>query len=284
MSNKNFTHGESIASDYGKPIDNPVTSFQMASLLWIAGITLLIVPIATLVDVPISRWFGREPLAKEIGSVLDLCASYAHGMGVFMILLGVILLAPKRRWYVPRLATLAMGGGAVATLTKMFVLRRRPNSLNNLDAASYDYAWIWSFDWKLDHIANFDASTRAFPSASLATATAFTVGLCVVLPRGRWLFITLCVGTMLQRLYCGAHFASDLFGSASVGLGWAFVCFHTKLLGSLFDEMEPKRNPRRRVRQSDDEGLRFDPAGHVKKPAIAEDTLETKAKEDRFAA
>jgi membrane-associated phospholipid phosphatase len=137
-----------------------------------------------------------------------------------------------------------MGGGAVATLAKMFVLRPRPNSLN-LDVVTYDYAWIWSFDWTLSHVATYDASTRAFPSAYLATATALTVGLWVVLPRGRWLFAALCAGTMFQRLYCGAHFTSDLFGSTAVGLGWAYVCYHPSLMGNLFDKMEPERTPRR---------------------------------------
>ncbi|QDT04087.1 PAP2 superfamily protein [Rubripirellula lacrimiformis] len=238
---------------FGKPIAEEVARFRMASLLWMAGITLLMVPMATLVDVSISRWFSHDPLPKEIAEVLDLSSYYAHGAGVFLILLGVIVLAPQRRWYVPRLATLAMGSGAVATLTKMFVLRMRPNSLN-LDAAGFDYAWVWSFDWKLDHIANFDASMRAFPSASLATATALTAGLWVVLPLGRWLFVMICIGTMLQRLACGAHFVSDLFGSASIGLAWAFVCFHPSLLGSLFDKMEPDRSPRRRRRRYSGDG------------------------------
>ncbi len=268
----------------GTPIDREVTNFQITSLLWMAGITLLMVPMATLVDVPVSRWFSHDPLPDEVAQILDFSSYYAHGFGVFLILLGVILLSPRRRWFVPRLATLAMGGGAVATLTKMFVLRPRPNCLN-LDAASYDYAWIWSFDWSLDHIATFDSSTRAFPSASLATATALTAGLWWVLPRGRWLFLAICIGTMLQRLACGAHFVSDLFGSASVGLGWAFVCFHHSLIGSLFDKMEPERNPRRRSRWTSDgrREIRLDspedpqaPERHIGAPQVAEN--------DRYAA
>jgi membrane-associated phospholipid phosphatase len=210
-----------------------------------AGITLLLVPMATLIDLPISRWFSHEPFPREVGSVLDLARVYAHGSGIFLILVGVILLSPRNRWHVPRLATLAMGGGAVATLAKMFVLRPRPNSLN-LDVASYDHAWIWSFDWTLNQVATFDASTRAFPSADLATATAMTAGLCVVFPRGRVLFLICCIGTMLQRLHCGAHFLSDLFGSAAVGLAWAYVCYHPRLMGNLFDKMGPERSPRRR--------------------------------------
>ncbi len=179
---------------------------------------------------------------------------YAHGSGITLILFGVLLLAPKCRWHVPRLAVLALGGSAVSTLAKMFVLRPRPNSLN-LDAAGNDYAWIWSFDWTLTHVANFDASTRAFPSAYLATATALTVGLWVVLPRGRWLFAVLCAGTLLQRLYCGAHFLSDLFGSAAIGLWWSFVCYHPSLMGTIFDKMEPERRPRRRSWQEGDVAL-----------------------------
>ena len=230
---------------YGRPLREEAARFRMAALLWMAGITFLLVPMATLIDVPIARWFSHDPLPREVGDALDFSLVYAHGSGIFLILVGVILLAPKCRWCVPRLATLAMGGGAVATLAKMFVMRPRPNTLN-LDAATYDYAWIWSFDWTLSQIANFDASTRAYPSAYLATATALTVGLWVVLPRGRWLFVALCAGTMLQRLYCGAHFLSDLFGSAAVGLAWSYVCYHPSLMGTLFDKMEPERSPRRR--------------------------------------
>ncbi len=92
-------------------------------------------------------------------------------------------------------------------------------------------------------MATFDAGTRAFPSGSIATAIAFTVGLWLVLPRGRWLFAALCFGAFLQRLYSGSHFLSDLIGGAAFGLIWAYVCFHPRLLGRVFDEMEPDTSP-----------------------------------------
>lgn len=198
---------------------------------------LLMIPLATLVDVPIARWLLTQPLPYALTQALQISVYYSQGTGVFLVLTLFILLKPRQRWCVPRLATLAMGAGAVSTLTKMFVLRPRPSSLY-LDSANLDYAWIWSFDWTLSQVANFDAATRAFPSASLATATALTAGLWVLSRRTRWIFLVLCVGTMLQRAYCGAHFASDLFGSASVGLGWAYACFHPSLMGGLFDKME----------------------------------------------
>jgi membrane-associated phospholipid phosphatase len=219
-----------------------------STLLWMAGISILMVPILTLVDVQTARWFASDRLPKELSDVLDLCRVYSHGSGVFMILLGLIMMAPTRRWYVPRLAVLAMGGGAIATITKMFVLRPRPDGIHKLENMSYDYAWLWEFDWALTQVATFENKTRAFPSGNVATAIALSVGLCMVLPRGKGLFIAICCGTILQRLSSGAHFVSDLFGGAACGLLWAYVCFHPRLLGSLFDKMEPETMPRRRRR------------------------------------
>jgi membrane-associated phospholipid phosphatase len=234
----------------------------MASLLWVSGITLLLVPMATLVDMPIARWFARQPLPDLVGDTLDLVLFYAHGSGITLILIGVFCFAPACRWHVPRLAALAVGGGVLSTLTKMFVLRPRPNSLI-LDSSANDYAWIWSFDWTLEHVTNFDASSRAFPSAYLATATALTVGLWIVLPRGRWLYIALCAGTLLQRLYCGAHFLSDLFGSAAIGLWWSYVCYHPSLMGAIFDKIEPERTPRRRYWQEIEPAIPSPAAGPI---------------------
>lgn len=237
----------------GTQLKHNNAQFRLTRLLWLAGISLLFVPIATIIDVPVARWFAGNPLSKEFSDALELSLVYAHGSGVFLILVSIVLLAPERRWQVPRLATLALGAGAVATLAKLFILRPRPNShYVNLDSANQDSAWAWSFDWALSHVAHFDASSRAFPSANVATATALTVGLLVVLPRGRWLFFTLCLGTMMQRLNSGGHFLSDLFGSAAVGLGWAYVCHHPALMGSVFDKMEPEQNDRR-VRLDDPE-------------------------------
>ncbi|MGB0597399.1 MAG: phosphatase PAP2 family protein [Rubripirellula sp.] len=226
--------------------DNDRVSFRLIGLLWMAGICLLMVPVATLVDIPVARWFSHNRLPKEIADSLEISLLYSHGIGIFLIFVSILLLAPRRRWYVPRLVALALGAGAVATLTKTFVLRPRPSTVN-LDLVSYDYAWIWSFDWTLSQVATFDASTRSFPSANLATATALTVGLWAVLPRGRWLFTVICVGTMLHRLHSNTQFLSDLFGSAAVGLSWAYVCYHPKLMGSLFERMESDRRSQQRI-------------------------------------
>jgi membrane-associated phospholipid phosphatase len=214
-------------------------------LLWAAVCAFLSVPMATLVDIPVARWFDNSPFPTDFSDALELTRGYAHGSGVFFILLSVFLLSPDRRWSLPRIAAMTCGGGAVATIMKMFVLRPKPSQIN-LNFANVESAWLWRFDWTLDQVASFDAGTRAFPSGNMATAIALTIGLCMIAPRGRWLFITFCGLTVLQRMHGGSHFFSDVLGGAAAGLIWSYVCLHPKLVGSLFDKMEPGNEGNRR--------------------------------------
>ncbi len=219
--------------------------YRPITLVYMAAIMLLMVPVLTLVDTSVARYFETSPLSRDLDSALELSLVFSHGTGVFLVLMSIMLLAPRLRWQVPRLATLALGGGALATITKMFVLRPRPSNLN-LEFVGSESAWLWAFDWNLSEIAAFDASTRAFPSGNVVTATALTIGLWILLPRGRVLFATIWVGVLLQRLNTGTHFLSDACGGVAIGLLWAYVCYHPKLMGTLFDRMAPE--PRRRRR------------------------------------
>ncbi|TWU42526.1 phosphatase PAP2 family protein [Novipirellula artificiosorum] len=257
MRNRDHSKLRPKLSMFGGADADELAPFRTTSLVWIAGIALLSVPMLTLVDVPVGRWFANTHLSREVGDLLNLTSFFSHGTGIFLILLCILLMAPRSRRYISRLAVLAMGAGAVATLVKMFVLRERPGCMN-LDIASYDVAWRWVFDWTLDRVAAFDSSTRAFPSGNMATATAFAVGLWAVLPRGRVLFAIFLVGVMLQRMFSGAHYLSDVCGGAAFGLSWAYVCFHPKLLGSLFDRMESERRVRKPEIHHEDEVIEGD--------------------------
>jgi len=245
-------HPRPLHAMHHRPSHAEAARFKLGTLLWFAAITLLLVPMATLLDIPIAKWFANEPLPQWFGWILKGLLYYAHGTGITLILVGLLVFAPASRWHIPRLAVLAAGGGAISTLTKMFILRPRPHSLP-LSNANNDHAWIWSFDWTLSHIADFETSSRAFPSAYLATATALTVGLWTLYPRAKWVFSALCFGTLLQRLYCGSHFLSDLFGSAAIGLSWSYVCYHPSLMGSLFEKLESDYKKPSSMRISNDE-------------------------------
>lgn len=214
-------------------------------LLWAVVFAAFSVPLATLADIPLARWFHEDPLPGDFVRTLDLIRFYSHGSGVFFIFLSLLLLAPERRALLPRLVTMVIGASAVATVLKMFVLRLRPSQIN-LDLATIETAWWWRFDWTLDHVAMFDASARSFPSGNMATALALTIGLCLAVPRGRWLFVLFCGLTVMQRMQSESHFFSDVVGGAVAGLLWSYICIHPKLFGSLFDKMESvEEQPRR---------------------------------------
>ena len=74
-----------LPASYGKPLRDEAAKFRLSCLIWMAGILLLLVPMATLIDLPISRWFSHEPLPREVGRALEMSRVYAHGTGIFLI-------------------------------------------------------------------------------------------------------------------------------------------------------------------------------------------------------
>ncbi|MFG0265066.1 MAG: phosphatase PAP2 family protein, partial [Rhodopirellula sp. JB055] len=245
-SNRERQHHEHQSFTKSSTTNDAVTLYRPVTLLYMAAMTMMLVPMLTLVDVNIAAYFRTAPLPTELDSALDLSLVLSHGYGVFVILLAILLMAPKRRWHLPRLATLAMGGGAIATIAKMFVIRPRPSNLN-LNHAGHDSAWLWAFDWDLSEVASFDSAMRAFPSGHVVTATAMLIGLWVVVPRGRLLFSMVWMGVLINRVNTSAHFTSDVCGGVAFGLFWSYVCFHPRLLGNLFDKMVPEHGRRSRV-------------------------------------
>lgn len=229
-----------------------INDFRRASLLWFGGIMWISIVPMTLADVPLARWIHNFSWPAWSLKILDLMNFYGTAGGLTTIVLVLFFILRRRRWTIPRVAALAAGGGAVATIAKLFVLRPRPNALP-INSSAYEYAWVWSFDPTLSRVASFEPAMRAFPSATLAMATALTVGLWAVVPRLRWIGLVCCLGTMLQRLQCNAHFASDLLGSAAVGLWWAYICFHPKLMGGIFDRLEDDSSTKLKNHQNEDE-------------------------------
>jgi membrane-associated phospholipid phosphatase len=224
---------------YSGPDIHPQT-LLLRFLLLGSIVASMAVPLCTLIDVPVARWFLNGHLSGDVRQAIGLTESYTHGIGILFLLISILTMAPQKRWCVPRLATMAFGASAVATIVKMFVLRPRPTQLN-LSVASNDAAWLWSFDWTLDQIAAFDAGTRSFPTGGIATAVALSVGLSMLFPRGRFLFLLFTLFSALERLQTGSHFPSDVLGGIACGLFWCFICLHSKLLGILFEQMEPQR-------------------------------------------
>jgi membrane-associated phospholipid phosphatase len=223
---------------YAGPQDRMERGNLRVPLLLVTLLTAGMVPVATVFDISIARWFVSRPMPGDVTKTIELAECYAHGIGVIFFVILIMQLAPRKRWCLPRLATMAFGAGAIGVLVKTFVLRGRPSGLN-LEVASYDAAWRWTFDWTLDHVASFDSGFRSFPSGHTAIAAGLTVGLCLMFPRGRSMFVFLLGLAMMQRLSSCSHFASDLMGGLALGLFWSYACLSPRLVGALFDKIEP---------------------------------------------
>lgn len=219
---------------------------RLLRLLALASfVTALLVPLAVPLDVAVAQWWYADPLPGDFARAIELTEVFAHGIGVGYVLLGCFFLVPTVRAYLPRIAALAFGAGAVATLVKVFVIRERPRAALNLETLRWDASWNFHFDPLLERVTVFDATWRSFPSGHTATAVGLAIGLVLLFPRGRYFFISIAGIAIVQRVAGGAHFVSDVVCGLAIGFAWSFVCLHPLLLGALFRPMESDSEQRR---------------------------------------
>ena len=76
----------------------------------------------------------------------------------------------------------------------------------------------WSYVTNPEYIQQNSYDFQAFPSAHSATAFGFALGLSWLFPKGRWYFFALAILAASQRVLSLAHWTSDVFFGAAVGL------------------------------------------------------------------
>ena len=93
----------------------------------------------------------------------------------------------------------------------MLVARWRPRNfdLSGTLAETFD-GWM--------PLLSVGRNRQSFPSSHAATALGLAVGLALLYPRGRWLFIAYGAMASIQRLHPGSHFLSDTFVGAGLGV------------------------------------------------------------------
>jgi membrane-associated phospholipid phosphatase len=179
------------------------------------------VPLATL----LAEWqvWGLEPLCR-------LAEVFGHGVGVAMIALSIAVLDPASRGALPRVLIAAYGSGLLANTLKLLVARSRPQHF------TFDGPVGETFVGWLPLLG--DSTLQSFPSAHVATATGFAVGLAWLYPRGRILFPALAGLVAMQRVFGEAHFLSDVLWGAAVGSLFASLCLGRGWLARLCDRLE----------------------------------------------
>jgi membrane-associated phospholipid phosphatase len=167
-------------------------------------------------DKTVSAAIRARDLPGDVRKAIELSEAFAHGSGVVAILLTLFLASNRSRARILAVALMTAVCGIAANLLKVAFTRARPYTY---DAAADAMADVTGWEF-LGTGSFWDASQRSFPSGHTATAWALAIGLCLVFPRAKFMFIFLAVMATYQRLFSGAHFPSDAaagFGIACLG-------------------------------------------------------------------
>lgn len=213
-----------------------MSSFPHSSrrLCWLALLLVLLAAAALSIDVYAARRWKRYPQSGVAYSAAILSESFGHGLGVGWILLTIATLDPRNRRKVAPLAVLAFGSGLFANVFKLAVQRWRPLHFRTSNSVWESFAGWPILGSSYSSLERLGKEIQSFPSGHTATATGLAIGLSLIYPRGRWLFVTGAILVALQRQAVRAHFTSDTLIGAAVGCLWGAIWLHPRLLGRAF--------------------------------------------------
>jgi len=184
---------------------------QRLRLFGVPLLLLLAAGVSLSIDIRVESYFKQAQHPKLVAELLDNAEPFGHGLGACALITAVVLLDPWKRLRIGWLVGGSLGAGALANVAKLIVARSRPRAFDLLNST------VWqSFVGWLPSERN--TAIQSFPSSHTVTAVGLAVVLSAWYPRGRWLFATLAVLVGMNRLYCLAHFPSDVFAGAA--LGW----------------------------------------------------------------
>lgn len=165
-------------------------------------------------DLRVARFADDHELPNLLRELLELGENFGHGLGVALASLLILTLVPVDRRKVSRLLWAAFGAGGLANVVKLTFFRFRPYHYPLHEAAADDP--LMTFVTPPGFTG--EGLSASFPSGHTATAFALAAVLSAYYPRGRWLFWSLAMLCATQRVWANAHFPSDVFAAACVGL------------------------------------------------------------------
>jgi membrane-associated phospholipid phosphatase len=189
---------------------------------------------ALAIDLQVARFFWEGGCPRVVCAVAELAEFFGHGTGVGLVVLAGCLLAPRRRWGLPRVLTAALGAGFTANAIKLAVPRWRPRHWK------FDSDCVWDTFAQVPSLWETSGPVQSFPSAHAAAAAALAVALGWLFPRGRWLFVGLAACVCVNRVQASAHFPSDVLAGAAVGTLFAGWCLHAGGVAAAFRRLEQR--------------------------------------------
>jgi membrane-associated phospholipid phosphatase len=182
----------------------------IASILILSGLFLLTFGVMPL-DVSLSSVALKVRLPGDLRRLLQFGEVFAHSLGCTVILGSLLWIDIRNRSRLWRACGFVLICSVLANAAKYAIPRNRPNTYDELfPASSWEtFGSPFTKSW-------FDESLRSFPSGHSATAAAMAIGLSYAYPRGRWLFLSMALLAVAQRLFSGAHYASDLIAGITI--------------------------------------------------------------------
>jgi membrane-associated phospholipid phosphatase len=206
-----------------------------------AGVLFLLAAIAALsVDMPIARWAHNDGFRQldDLDRLIVWSEVFAHGAGVGLILLLVLVLDPANRRRVLRVGIMSFGAGLLANGAKFLVTRTRPH------AAELDGTAFSTFDFStIPH----SSTVESFPSGHTAAAVGLAIGLSWLYPRGRWMFMLFAVLAAAQRWSNRDHYVSDTLAGAAIACTFAAFVLGKSALQRCCERFEASPRPTLRV-------------------------------------
>lgn len=205
----------------GVPLENlDYGDHRHRKFIWLLPCGFLLASAASLrIDIQLLEVFKQKQLPALIQRPLDewleICESFGHGFGAFLIVIAVWVLSPGSRRYWPWMLGSCWGSGMLANAVKALVRRTRPR----------DFDLAIGSVWKtFSQAASPGMPMQSFPSAHTATAVGLAVMLSTLFPRGRWFFSMMAALVGMQRIVSVSHFPSDVFAGAFVGWLMGTAC------------------------------------------------------------
>jgi membrane-associated phospholipid phosphatase len=194
----------SLSEKSSPPVSPILTSY------WGPVCLLLAVPFALPFDITVSRLSQDFPSLPALMELLNRAEPFGHFFGAAIVLVAIMLLDQTKSRRIGWAIGACLGGGLLANVIKLLVLRSRPRVSDLVDGTVWDTfgGWIQR---------STSSSLQSFPSGHTATAVGLAVILCAWYPRGRALFITVACLVGLHRIVHLAHFPSDVLAGAAAG-------------------------------------------------------------------
>lgn len=212
------------------------TKRLLVSLILVAAC----VPICLYFDVWVASNVSYQTLPGELRRIVGFSEVFAHGLGVALILTTIWFAAPELRRRIQSITWLLLIQAFAIFLLKNSLIRIRPR---NGRAVEFDSVWetfqgvnpVWT-EFSFDKFGISDL--QSFPSGHTSTTFILAIGLALIFPRARYLFLVFAGLAASQRVFSQAHYLSDVAGGILLALGLVAVYIRLPAGRILLEETE----------------------------------------------